>query len=404
MIRFICFLLIELSCVLIIKAQDNSISKYISFEKQLFLDYDIHGPVKFNYSKSICSNEIAITFYNTKESVDTIRFYILNMGIDSVYIENYHINNLSQLVTNSYTSSLTNISLSKDFIAIITFDYVYLLERKTKYIINQLDNKKYHFENAAFLDGDRIFMYRNYNNLEKKKKTQFAVFSVPNFKLIKEKYPVFDFIQYTHIAPNKWISSLNNKILFSQTLDYSISLYDNLLNKTNTISLPSSFSWSSPSESQKQQIKNKKRAVESINEILNYENEINRVAGIYWISDTTFIVNINKGIGENKDNIKYKLSFDVWKYRDDKWILDKYNLVDRPIEEIELANDEYSLFAGKLGRNYIFTEEYIYLLTFNVPLTINKYSTDDYIKASNEYLYENNPVFQLIKFKHTLNE
>ena len=208
----------------------------------------------------------------------------------------------------------------------------------------------------------------------------------------------------THIAPNKWISSLNNKILFSQTLDYSISLYDNLLNKTNTISLPSSFSWSSPSESQKQQIKNKKRAVESINEILNYENEINRVAGIYWISDTTFIVNINKGIGENKDNIKYKLSFDVWKYRDDKWILDKYNLADRPIEEIELANDEYSLFAGKLGRNYIFTEEYIYLLTFNVPLTINKYSTDDYIKASNEYLYENNPVFQLIKFKHTLNE
>ena len=181
-------------------------------------------------------------------------------------------------------------------------------------------------------------------------------------------------------------------------------MYDNLLNKTNTISLPSSFSWSSPSESQKQQIKNKKRAVESINEILNYENEINRVAGIYWISDTTFIVNINKGIGENKDNIKYKLSFDVWKYRDDKWILDKYNLADRPIEEIELANDEYSLFAGKLGRNYIFTEEYIYLLTFNVPLTINKYSTDDYIKASNEYLYENNPVFQLIKFKHTLNE
>ena len=63
-----------------------------------------------------------------------------------------------------------------------------------------------------------------------------------------------------------------------------------------------------------------------------------------------------------------------------------------------------TLFAGKLGRNYIFTEEYIYLLTFNVPLTINKYSTDDYIKASNEYLYENNPVFQLIKFKHTLNE
>ena len=66
MIRFICFLLIELSCVLIIKAQDNSISKYISFEKQLFLDYDIHGPVKFNYSKSICSNEIAITFTTQK--------------------------------------------------------------------------------------------------------------------------------------------------------------------------------------------------------------------------------------------------------------------------------------------------------------------------------------------------
>ena len=130
MIRFICFLLIELSCVLIIKAQDNSISKYISFEKQLFLDYDIHGPVKFNYSKSICSNEIAITFYNTKESVDTIRFYILNMGIDSVYIENYHINNLSQLVTNSYTSSLTNISLSKDLMLLLRFDYVYLLERK----------------------------------------------------------------------------------------------------------------------------------------------------------------------------------------------------------------------------------------------------------------------------------
>ena len=59
-------------------------------------------------------------FYNTKR-VSIPFVYILNMGIDSVYIENYHINNLSQLVTNSYTSSLTNISLSKDFIAIITF-------------------------------------------------------------------------------------------------------------------------------------------------------------------------------------------------------------------------------------------------------------------------------------------
>ena len=174
-----------------------------------------------------------------------------------------------------------------------------------------------------------------------------------------------------------------------------------ILNKP-TLFLYLQFSWRAQAKSKATNQKKKSGRINKWD--FKQENEINRVAGIYWISDTTFIVNINKGIGENKDNIKYKLSFDVWKYRDDKWILDKYNLADRPIEEIELANDEYSLFAGKLGRNYIFTEEYIYLLTFNVPLTINKYSTDDYIKASNEYLYENNPVFQLIKFKHTLNE
>ena len=40
-------------------------------------------------------------------------------------------------------------------------------------------------------------MYRNYNNLEKKKKTQFAVFSVPNFKLIKENIQFLTLFKYT---------------------------------------------------------------------------------------------------------------------------------------------------------------------------------------------------------------
>lgn len=405
MIRYICVsLIIVLSCAFFVQAQDNALSNYISFEKQIFLDHKIYGPAAFNYSESVISDEIAITFYNVKESCDSICFYILNMENDSVSIEKYYIDNLSQLVNGSYSSTLKNISLSNDFIAVVTYDYVYLLERKTRHLINKVDNKKYHFENATFIKDNRIFIYRNYNDLEKKKKTEFAIFSIPDFTLIKEKYPKFDYIQYSHITPNKWISSLNDKILFSQTLDYHIDLYDSDLNIENSISLPADYVWVSPDKNQKQAIKNKKRALESITEVLNYENDINRIAGVYWVTDTAFVVNINQGIGSDKDNIKYKLLFDVWKYRNGIWILDKTRLVDKPIEEIKLENQEYTLFAGKLGRNYIFTKENIYLLTFNVPLLLNAYSTEEYINESNEYLYENNTVFQIIKFKQTLNE
>lgn len=394
-------LLINLSCAFSTKAQDKLLSDFIIFDKQIYLDNNTYNQKDLTYSKSSDSGEIALSFYESSDNKDTVCIFILNTSTDNISIEKYYIENIYKSLLFNNSSYLINIGLSEKYLAVVTYGNIYLLERKTKQVISVLNNEKYHFDNLSFIEDDKIFFYSNYNfhKLDRVIKTQFSIFSIPNFKLIKDIKPKFNYIQYTHLQPNHWIGCLNNKILFSQTIDYHIDLYDKNLNLQNTILLPKNFIWISPNKKQKKHIESKTSALEAIDEVMKYENRINRIIGIHWISDNTFLVDIKHGSVDNELR-----TFDVWKYVNANWGLDKHNIIDKPLNNIELKNNEYSFFPVRFSRNFIFTENSAYLLTFDAPIELNKYSTEEYIKKSNEYLYENNPVFQIIKFKHILNE
>ncbi len=396
----ICIIL--LLCVKILSAQ-NSISDYIVLEKQISINDSTLFSTKYLYSEDFNTNEIAITFYNTQKDRDSVLFFILNTQTDRVSTESYFIKDLRESLINNYCETFDNISFSERYLTVTTGSYIYILDRHSKKIIQKLENKKASFESCTlFAQAKHFLMCKNYNHIGRKK-TEFSIYSLPMLNKEYNQYPVFKDIKYTHLNPSHWISVSNHQILFAQTLDYSIEIFNQKLKKTHTITAPKTYTWKSLQSKDRKKIQHKKHPALAIQEMLKYENHINRIAGVYWVSDSTFIVNINEGVGQG-DNPKYRYWFDVWRYSNQKWILKHERMKDPLFEETEFNKGKVSLLSDMMGRHYIFTPNYVYVLGYNVPIDLKAYDYENYTKNRNEYLYEKNPIFQIVKFKHRFDE
>ena len=396
--RTITFIIL-ISCALTINAQDSFVSNYISLEKQIFIDKETKSANEFLYDFNSNTNEIAITFFSTKNQTDSICFYIYNTETDSISQEFYVIKNIWKSIIKN--STFGNIAISKNYIVIIIQYYIYVLDRKTGKLIVEQENKL-KIDKVDFLD-EKLFLYCNYNYHIKSReiKTQFYLLSIPDFTMLNETQPKFDVIQYSHISPNHWIDVQNNKILFSNTVNYKINLFDNNFKLKDTIYLPQNIDWKSPTKTDIKKIQKQQEAISIIFKIGKHENDKERIHGIYWISDSAFMVHIKKGVGNSIESLHYNSFFDIWKNKNGEWYLDKYHLKDKNFSEIKLENNEYSLFGCF---NSIFTEKYIYNLTFKAPISLQNISTEEYLNQSKIYFYDNDPVFQIIKIKHILND
>ena len=384
------------------KAQHNSFSDFIDYEKQFYLPDTIYKR-EFKYAKSSDSEEIVLCFYHTKhDKSDTITFYIINTKTDSVTKEIHYIEGINQQLIENYCPYFLNLILSQKYLVIISPKYIYLFDRqKLNYIEMKKKDFNFSIKDGYFIGENKLFLYEIYNNSPKdaKFKTEFYVFSVPDFTLHNEFFPDFEMIQYSHIAPNHWVSVHKNKILFSNTTSYKINLLDETLNITETIKLPPKFKWRTLTNKQKKVLEETKSGVPAISEILKHEKNIDRIWGVYFVNDSTFVTNVYKGVGNSYENF-----FDIWKLINGKWTIAYKDLQDKFFNSLELKNNEYSLCQCGNCRNFIITEEYIYQFFFAAPISLKNISNEEYLKQSNEYSYENNPFFQILKFKHKLNE
>lgn len=388
-------------CALNLSAQDSFLSKYLSLDKQVYFEKGPEKPQAFKYAFCPKTNEFAFTFFSIKQNSDTVQFFIYDIDTDSIFEESFFLTGIRTTLELNYYKTFLSISLSENYICINTYSCIYLINRKTKEI-NKTEKLDLTYDGSDFLSEDKLVLYRNYNS-QKKKNTCFTTFSIPEVKQIKHIKPNFDCIQYTHMAPNHWISALNGKVLFSNTLNYDIKIFDNDLTEVGSINKPTDSNWTSLSKHELKKIVKKKGGVPAIKEILKYENKIKRIRGAYWISDSTIIVNTKKGLGK-KNNSYSQFSFDLWKFQNKKWKLVEKDLIDLPINDIEISNDEFSLFGAKYGSDYIFTNKHVFLLTFMPKTSLKNTTTSKFIETSNHYLFDSNPTFQIIKFKHLFNE
>lgn len=395
------FVYVFIFCAINLSAQDSFLSKYLSLDKQIYFDKSPDKPQAFKYAICPKTNEFAFTFFSIKQNSDTVQFFIYDIDTDSIFEESFFLTGIRTTLELNYYKTFLSISLSENYICINTNDAIYLLNRKSKNI-KKAENLKLNYNGSAFLSEDELVLYYNYNS-QKKKNSYFTTFSIPKFKENNHITPKFDCIEYTHMEPNHWISTLNGKVLFSNTLNYNIKIFDNDLTEVGSIHKSKDSNWTSLSKHELKKIVKKKGGAPVIYEILKYENKIKRIRGAYWISDSTIIVNTKQGLG-NKAKSNYNLAFDVWRLKNKKWRLLEKDLFDQPLNEIEISNNEFSLFGGRHGSDYIFTDKFVFLLTFMPKTSLTNTSTNKYIEDSNHYLFDSNPTFQIIKFKHTLNE
>lgn len=395
-------------CALFCKAQNLNISNFLDFEKQIYLKDTILYR-EFQYEKSSDSDEILLCFYNAKiENTDTIAIYILNTKTDSITKELYYIKNIGEYLLKNYAYSFKFLILSQKYLILSTNQTIYLFERQNMHHINMLKQDfTFNATGGYFLEDSKLFLYKNYNNHKNdaKFKTKFYILTLPNFELISEIIPDFDIVEYTHIKPNHWVEANNNNIYFSSTINYKINVYNDKLEHTNIIELPQKHTWRNLNKKQLKKVKNSKGAIKTIFEINKYHRYIDVVVGLWFVSDSSFVVQMFKGNKDKNEAIAHSY-FDLWKLnKAKKWEINQKDLHDKYFDLLKMEKGEYSLCQPMIGsKNFIFTENYVYQFVFAAPITRKDISTQDYIEQTNKYLLENNPFFYIIKLKHKFNE
>lgn len=217
--------------------------------------------------------------------------------------------------------------------------------------------------------------------------TYLGIYDIKRKEFTKIIHPDFEVIEFSQSYPHHWIDASDEFILFTQTVDYDINIYDLNLNQIGELKRDIK-DWSKIDKYVIEEMNSLKKA-ENWKEYSQYvmknlflgDQNISRIIGAYFINKTTIIVQYNlipKTEIENY-NIKYRNRFyDIWQYNNNKWELIHANLMDGvPQEKIRCTKENFPLDIVGDVISFHFTNEN--LIEFKVDY-INQYFGKTYGK------------------------
>lgn len=384
-------------------AQSLSLVDYIEYQNRYILSDDLDMRYQYNYAKSFSTNEILVSIFFTDNDSDTVELSIYNYRTKIMSTEKYFIQNIRQTVKDAYNVKFEDICFDSENIYLLSHYKTFILNRNSQKLEKVIDTKDYISLSGKLINTEEyiIAYHDHYSDYKHPEKTfSISLLDKQSFKTIRSTNLIFDFPQYTHTNPQHWIDYHGGLILFSNTIDYKIRIYDLEFNVVDSLVLPKEYPWKTLNASQRKRILKSRNSTQSMKRTNECISEIERISGAYWVSDTCILVNVQSTDGVSK----YQYFFDVWKKREGKWEVDKFHLQEDRYFKNGTNNTKHTLFSYSMLRQYIVTEDNIFVIGFNTTIPLDKYTSDEYKKLSEEYLYDYNTKFQVIEMKHTFND
>lgn len=377
-------------------------------EKPLSIITSLERVIPFNTSFPVSetSNLKFTTFnqhlrfclYEAKNNVDSVWIYNLNLEnylIDSTV---YVLDNLSSYLKEKYCKSLSYIAFNHHWTIIGVYGYMYIYDDKSTLYkkIEMQDPLKF----VKFVGDNQLLCAWNFNTKNKQvKPSAIKLFDVEKGEYQKSVYPEFEMIQYSQFAPNHWIDATANSILYSQTSDYKIDIYNRDFQRVDSILYHPKIWDKLPQEVARKITKQKLTGVDAIYSILPYEKVTSRICQAHLINDSTILTYYSI---PNYDSTRTQpdFAFDLWRRGPSGWHLLHQNLVDRYGEEELIMSSNYPLFVDKLSQLMAFSGNYLVAFMPYAPINPIGLTRKAYKEQCDEYLLDNSP--RLVLYVYSL--
>lgn len=237
----------------------------------------------------------------------------------------------------------------------------------------------------------------NHHPLTDPYKTALVIYDLKKDTFPHYLNPYFNDIEFSHFGGNHWIDSYNDKILFSQTTEYSINIYNTRLDSIENINRKNIKHWKAFNHKITKRL-SENIAPEDVKELIDsltpYHLTISRIEGAYFIDDTTIIVRYIP-VNSKKNN---KRMYDVWR-KNKQWILLHSDLSDEDtFNSNEIISKENFSLEGYAYQTFVLNNTLISIRAETDIYPIGK-NQKNYNKEKEKYYIKNNPKVMITIFK-----
>lgn len=369
----------------------QKIQEIITLDSIININYALESAGD-NVTGNISGNYFWIYKPNWKE-IDSVLFYKINLEtykIDSTY------GVIPSLPYKIKSPDANTIAVSDKYLLIGFYGTIALFNiENNKLIFNKIFPISASFTYYKII-GNYIVCGQayNYHPLSDPNKTMIALYDIKTDKFAKDIIPDFINIEFSHFGSNHWIDAYDNKILFSQTTDYHIDIYDTQLNKKDSIER-NIKDWEK-FDSKIMDRLNKNIPVGHskvlIDSLSPYEDVVSRIESAHFISDSLILVKYIPTNNASKNRLRM---YDVWKLSNNRWGLVFSDLKDeKPDNEDVFTKENFPITEGSSCPIYVDKKHLVLVIPDTpVPKMGNKLSAIK--EMEDDYYINNNPVATL---------
>lgn len=197
-------------------------------------------------------------------------------------------------------------------------------------------------------ENSKIFFARNYNRnvpIENFKKNEIAIFDIKSNSFIKKVNPYLKCIEFTHFMPIKLIDVNKKFIVFSQTIEYRISVFDKELNNLYDIQR-TPVNWISLDTSKLDTLRKQYKPLPAsviIHELDDYKIPGSRIIYVTFVDDSLLAVFYTSAKIDEK--IKGVAYFDLWRIAEEDPILILSDiLIPVPSDDTKCTRENYPIY------------------------------------------------------------
>jgi len=254
------------------------------------------------------------------------------------------------------------------------------------------------------IHGDSIFFGKvfNYHPLDEANKTAFVIYDIKKDVFLNYVNPEFENIEFSNFFGYHWIDSKKDKIIFSQTTSYKISVFTSDFKKVNEISRPSVKNWVSFNNKVMERFRKKispDNVKDLIDSLLPYHQTVSRVEGVYFCNDSTIMVRYIPANHVKKNNQR---NYDFWRFKKNKWVLLYSDFQDQDIVDNSTVINKNNYSLEGYNFNSYFYGEYLIQVRASVPIYPFGKTLKKYNQEVEKYLSRNNPEIVIAVFKLTI--
>lgn len=365
------FLLFSTIC-----SSQNFLKSYLQLDTIIHLNNNTNRQTLGRINSKVIGNSLVFTSFNANspntcnynpdldDSFDDSKIHFVKINLDYFSIENIFLTNTKDI------KLLSNFYYNDKYFAISTLNAQLILYEK-------LENKDYEYKSTIKLpatvrqflkidDNDKIFM-GEIGFAGNKLNNEISVFDINTKKEVRSFNPDFKAPEFSFIRPLQCYDMSENKIFVSQTINYSIDVFNKNFKKIETITRKD-IEWQSPSKKELDQAESlrKKRFVEGDwrSLILGLDRNIHRITQIFPVSDTSLIIEY---CSPDPNNNLIGVFYDAWKLLDNVWVLHTrdVNLESTEIIETNPIYTKENPFI-LLSRSHVYTfsnNKFIFITT-----------------------------------------